>query len=333
MYLLRFFDFTTQGLIPLTILDKEKKLKTLEKELKHLEDDKAQASILKTIDEIKKHAMKNLDAWDRVLLARHPKRPKFQDIVSLLFDNFIELHGDRLFGDDSAVSGGIAFFNGRAVTVIGHVKGKSTDENIHHNFGMAHPEGYRKSLRLMQQAEKFGRPIITFIDTPGAYPGVGAEERGQSEAISRSLYEMSHLSVPVIAFVVGEGGSGGALAIGVANKVYMLENSIYSILSPEGYASILWKDASKQKEAAEAMKLTAFDLRDFGIVDGIVKEPLFGAHRDKKSTIENMRETLTQALETFEGMNAFEIRNERYLKFRNTGFFQRFNYENLKGVY
>jgi len=317
----------------MTILDREKKLENLEKELKRLDDESAQETIKQTINEIKKTAMKNLTPWDRVLLARHPDRPKFNEIVSMLFDSFIELHGDRVFGDDSAITGGLAFFNGRAVTVIGHQKGKTTEENISHNFGMAHPEGYRKSLRLMQQAHKFNRPIITIIDTPGAYPGVGAEERGQSEAIARSLYEMSHMSVPIISFVVGEGGSGGALAIGVANKIYMLENSIYSILSPEGYASILWKDSTKQKEAAEAMKLTAHDLKDFGIVDGVIKEPVFGAHRDKENTVKIMRETLENALRLYDHKNAFEIRNERISKFRNTGFFQRFNYENLKGVY
>ena len=212
-------------------------------------------------------------AWDRVILARKTDRPKALDYINSIFEDFIELHGDRNFADDKAIVGGIATFEGRPVTVIGEQKGKKAKENLERNFGMPNPEGYRKALRLMKQAEKFNRPIITFIDTPGAYPGMGAEERGQGEAIARNMYEMSKLRVPIICIVIGEGSSGGALAIAVGDKIVMLENAIYSILSPEGFASILYKDASKAKEAAEDMKATAEDLKKFGIIDKIIKEP------------------------------------------------------------
>ena len=212
-------------------------------------------------------------AWDRVILARKTDRPKALDYINSIFEDFIELHGDRNFADDKAIVGGIATFEGRPVTVIGEQKGKKAKENMERNFGMPNPEAYRKALRLMKQAEKFNRPIITFIDTPGAYPGMGAEERGQGEAIARNMYEMSKLRVPIICIVIGEGSSGGALAIAVGDKIVMLENAIYSILSPEGFASILYKDASKAKEAAEDMKATAEDLKKFGIIDKIIKEP------------------------------------------------------------
>lgn len=212
-------------------------------------------------------------AWDRVILARRADRPKALDYINSIFEDFIELHGDRNFADDKAIVGGIATFEGRPVTVIGEQKGKKAKENLERNFGMPNPEGYRKALRLMKQAEKFNRPIITFIDTPGAYPGMGAEERGQGEAIAKNMYEMSKLRVPIICIVIGEGSSGGALAIAVGDRIVMLENAIYSILSPEGFASILYKDASKAKEAAEDMKATAEDLKKFGIIDKIIKEP------------------------------------------------------------
>jgi acetyl-CoA carboxylase carboxyl transferase subunit alpha len=314
------------------ILQKEKKLKALEEELKHLDDTKAIEAITETIEDYKEEAMSKLTSWDRVLLARHAKRPNAKKFINHIFDDFIELHGDRNFKDDKAIIGGIALLEGMPVTVIGQQKGDNTEENIACNFAMAHPEGYRKALRLMKQAEKFNRPVITFIDTPGAYPGIGAEERGQGEAIARNLAEMSDLSVPIIAVVIGEGGSGGALAIGMGNKVFMLENSIYSILSPEGYASILWKDAQRAKEAADVMKLTSYDLEELGIIDGIIKEPLGGAHHNLTETFEAVKETLIDTLETFKGMSAFDIKTARYTKYRNIGFFQRFNYEHLKGV-
>ncbi len=314
------------------ILRKEKKLFKLEDQLKELDDEKAIKSIKSKIEDYKQNMLKDLTAWDRVLLARHNKRPSTRDVIQGVFDDFIELHGDRNYGDDKAIIAGIANFNGQPVTIIGQQKGKTTEENIETNFAMPHPEGYRKALRLMKQADKFDRPIITLIDTPGAYPGIGAESRGQAEAIARNLYDMSAFGVPVIAIILGEGGSGGALAIGLANQVYMLENSIYSILSPEGYASILWKDASKAKEAAEVMKLTSYDLEEMGIIEGIIKEPLGGAHHNPDKTFEAISKTIQKSLESFYNRSSYEITTARYTKFRKIGFFQRFNYENLKGV-
>ena len=314
------------------ILKKEKKLLKLEEELKELDDDKKIESIKSKIEDYKYGMMQDLSAWDRVLLARHSKRPTSRDVINAVIDDFIELHGDRNFADDKAIIGGIGKFRDRAVTVIAQQKGKTTEENIEHNFAMPHPEGYRKALRLMKQAEKFDRPIITFIDTPGAFPGIGAEARGQGEAIARNLFEMSALEVPIISIVIGEGGSGGALAIGVANDVYMLENSIYSILSPEGYASILWKDATKAKKAAEVMKLTSYDLEEFGVIDGIIKEPIGGAHHNPQKTYQAIEESLQKALEKYYNFSNYEIKTARYTKFRKIGFFQRFNYDNLKGV-
>jgi acetyl-CoA carboxylase carboxyl transferase subunit alpha len=314
------------------ILQKEKKLKKLEEELYRLDDQAAIDEIKETINDYKIKAMSSLTSWDRVLLARHQQRPNAKAFIDNVFDDFIELHGDRSFADDRAIIGGIGMINNIPVTIIAQQKGTTTEENIACNFAMAHPEGYRKALRLMKQAEKFNRPIITFIDTPGAYPGIGAEARGQGEAIARNLYEMSDLGVPIIAIVIGEGGSGGALAIGMGNEVFMLENSIYSILSPEGYASILWKDSTKAKEAAEVMKLTSFDLEELGIIDGIIKEPLGGAHHDPIETFEEVKDTIIESLARYQNMSHFEIKTARYAKYRNIGFFQRFNYEHLKGV-
>ncbi len=314
------------------ILKKEKKLIKLEEELIELDDEKKIESIKSKIEDYKHGMMQDLSAWDRVMLARHMKRPTSKDVINAVFDDFIELHGDRNFGDDKAIIGGIAYFNGQPVTIIAQQKGKTTEENIESNFAMPHPEGYRKALRLMKQAEKFNRPIITLIDTPGAFPGIGAEARGQGEAIARNLFEMSAIEVPIISIVIGEGGSGGALAIGVANEVHMLENAIYSILSPEGYASILWKDAKKAKNAAEVMKLTSYDLLDFGVIEGIIKEPIGGAHHNPTQTYEAIGKRLQQSIESYYNRSSYEIKTARYTKFRKIGFFQRFNYDNLKGV-
>lgn len=258
-------------------------------------------------------------AWKRVALARHKHRLTTLEYIGYIFDDFMELHGDRLYRDDSAVVGGLAWLNGKPVTVIGHQKGRDVKENIKRNFGMAHPEGYRKALRLMRQAEKFGRPIICFIDTPGAYCGLGAEERGQGEAIARNLLEMSDLKVPVISIVIGEGGSGGALAFGVGNEIWMLENSIYSVLSPEGFASILWKDASRAKEAAEIMRITADDLNTFGLVDRVIPEDEKGVHEDPVFTVNHLKDALVSVLEKYEDMDTQEIVNTRYDKFRKMG--------------
>lgn len=263
----------------------------------------------------------SMEPWDRVQVARHPARPTTNDYIQYLFEDFIELHGDRTFGDDEAIIGGIASFDGQPITIIGHQRGRDTKENVRRNFGMPHPEGYRKALRLMKQAEKFGRPIICFIDTKGAYPGKAAEERGQSEAIARNLVEMAGLKVPVISIVIGEGGSGGALALGVANRIYMLENSTYSVISPEGAASILWKDASLAKQAAEAMKITAPDLKEMLIIDEIIPEVLGGAHRDTVKQAEEIKNILQTSLRSLNTMSADELIENRYDKFRNIGVF------------
>ncbi|MFD1206949.1 MULTISPECIES: acetyl-CoA carboxylase carboxyltransferase subunit alpha [Sporosarcina] len=263
----------------------------------------------------------NMEPWDRVQVARHPQRPTTLDYIAELFEDFIELHGDRNFGDDAAIVGGLGRFDGMPITVIGHQRGKDTKENVKRNFGMPHPEGYRKALRLMKQAEKFGRPVICFIDTKGAYPGKAAEERGQSEAIARNLVEMAGLTVPIISIVIGEGGSGGALALGVANRIHMLEHSTYSVISPEGAASILWKDASLSKQAAEAMKITAPHLKEMGIIDEIIPEVLGGAHRDVQKQADAIREVLKTSLHSLCSMSGSELIEDRYEKFRRIGEF------------
>jgi acetyl-CoA carboxylase carboxyl transferase subunit alpha len=261
----------------------------------------------------------NLTPWQRVQLARHSERPTTLDLINELFTDFIELHGDRLYGDDAAIVAGIAKFNGQPVTVMGHQKGRDTKENIARNFGMPHPEGYRKALRLMQQADKFNRPIICFINTPGAYPGKAAEERGQSEAIARNLREMASFEVPIICVVVGEGGSGGALALGVGNRLLMLENAFYSVISPEGAAALLWKDASQAQRAAESMKITAQDLLELGIVDEIVSEPMGGAHRNLAQSASFIRTALTKHLGELKNMSGEELVADRYKKYKSIG--------------
>jgi acetyl-CoA carboxylase carboxyl transferase subunit alpha len=263
-----------------------------------------------------------LTAWQRAQIARHPKRPHTLDLINLLLDDWVELHGDRVFGDDKAIVGGLATFDGEPVVLIGHQKGRDTRENIARNFGMPHPEGYRKALRLMQFAAKFGKPIITFIDTPGAYPGLGAEERGQAEAIARNLREMAGLPTPVICVVTGEGGSGGALAIGVGNRVLMLEYAIYSVISPEGCAAILWGDAAKAPEAAELMRVTAPDLLKLGVIDAIVPEPVGGAHRNWEATAASLRAALRDQLWQLKSKSEAELIEERHEKFRRIGVFE-----------
>lgn len=263
--------------------------------------------------------MSKITAWDRVLLARKTDRPKALDYIEDIFDEFIEFHGDRLFSDDKSIIGGIGKINKYIVTVIGQQKGKTTKENMERNFGMTNPEGYRKALRLMHQAEKFNRPIITFIDTPGAYPGIGAEERGQGEAIAKNMLEMSRLKVPVICVVIGEGSSGGALALCVGDRILMLENAIYSILSPEGFASILYKDASKSKEVAENMKITAQDLKELEIIDTIIKEPTGGADKDFTKTSKTIKKQLLNDLKELTKLDTNELLKNRYNKFRKMG--------------
>ena len=260
-----------------------------------------------------------LTAADRVALARNAGRPNITDIISALCTDFFACGGDRLFGEDAAILGGVAMYHGRAVTVIGTRKGKTLDENIACNFGMPNPEGYRKALRLMRQAEKFGRPILTFVDTSGAYPGLGAEQRGQGEAIARCLYEMSQLAVPIITVITGEGNSGGALALAVADRVLMCENAVYAILSPEGFASILWKDASRHAEACEQMKLTAPDLLQLGVIDGIVPEPAGGAHCAPALALRTLDRAVWRELEALEKLSRRQLVEARRQKFRRMG--------------
>ena len=263
--------------------------------------------------------MKTKSAWDRVVLARKAERPKALDYINNIFTDFIELHGDRNFGDDKSIVGGIAELNGMPVTVIGEQKGRNAKENIDRNFGMPNPEGYRKALRLMKQAEKFNRPIITFIDTPGAYPGMGAEERGQGEAIAKNLFEMSKLKVPTISIVIGEGSSGGALALGVTDVIIMLENAVYSILSPEGFASILYKDASKSQEAAEKMKITSTELKRLGVIDSIVKEPEDGAQEDFEKVCNDLKNMILKHINRLSKKSQEELVEQRYEKYRKIG--------------
>lgn len=271
------------------------------------------------LEKLERDIYENMKPWDRVQVARYPNRPTTLDYISYLFDDFFECHGDRTFADDEAIVGGIAKFKGLPITIIGHQRGKDTKENIRRNFGMPHPEGYRKALRLMKQADKFNRPIICFIDTKGAYPGKAAEERGQSEAIARNLFEMAGLRVPVICIVIGEGGSGGALALGVGNRIYMLENSTYSVISPEGAAAILWKDAGLAKNAAETMKITAPDLKQLGVIDDIIPEIKGGAHKDVEKQAEAIGTVLMASLKELLHLSSEELIADRYDRFRTIG--------------
>ena len=264
----------------------------------------------------------NLSPWQVAQLARHPKRPYTMDYVERLFDNFVELHGDRMYADDAAIITGIAQFETTSVAIIGHQKGRNTNENIHRNFGMPRPEGYRKALRIMELAERFRLPILTFIDTPGAYPGIGAEERGQSQAIAVNLQRMSSLRTPILCTVIGEGGSGGALAIGVGDYLSMLSYSTYSVISPEGCASILWKDANKAEDAATALGITAQRLKELDLIDEIIEEPLGGAHRDIDTTCENIRESLRKALEHLKIQTAEDLLSNRFQRLTQYGVYK-----------
>jgi acetyl-CoA carboxylase carboxyl transferase subunit alpha len=268
---------------------------------------------------MKQETYDNLTAMERVQLARHPKRPYTTDYIALAFTDFVELHGDRQFRDDEAIIGGWARLDGRTVMLIGHQKGRDMKENLRRNFGMSHPEGYRKALRLMQQAEKFAHPVVTLIDTPGAYPGIGAEERGQAEAIARNLREMARLRVPIVAVVIGEGGSGGALALGVADRVLMLENSVYSVITPEGCAAILWKTASAKDKAAEAMKMTAADLSELAVIDEVLPEPFGGANEDWQTSADIVREALVRHLVELTDVAPDELITRRWDKYLGMG--------------
>jgi acetyl-CoA carboxylase carboxyl transferase subunit alpha len=263
-----------------------------------------------------------LSPWQRVQLARHPRRPYCLDLIRLLMEDFVELHGDRAFGDDHAMVGGLARFEERSVVVVGQQKGRDTKDKLYRNFGMPHPEGYRKALRLMQLAERFAKPVITLIDTPGAYPGIGAEERGQAEAIARNLLEMAGLRTPIVAVVTGEGGSGGALALALADRVFMLEHAVYSVISPEGCAAILWQDARRAREAAEVLRITAPDLLKLGVIDGIVPEPPGGAHRNWEAAASELRVVVRKALAELRGLSPDAMVQQRHEKFRRMGVFE-----------
>ncbi|MGH1427689.1 MAG: acetyl-CoA carboxylase carboxyltransferase subunit alpha [Arenicella sp.] len=280
--------------------------------------------LLKKCEKLESNIFSSLDPWQISQLSRHPQRPYTLDYINEIFDDFQELHGDRMYSDDRALIGGTARLAGQPVMVIGHEKGRKTKDKIRHNFGMPRPEGYRKALRLMKLAERFNMPVITFIDTPGAYPGIGAEERGQSEAIARNLFEMAKLKVPVISLVIGEGGSGGALAIGVGDRLLMLQYSIYSVISPEGCASILWKSADKAKDAAEALKLTAENLFELGLVDEVLSEPVGGAHRDKDAMIQTIKDALQRHLSEVQRsvLSDDELLEKRYERITAYGRFE-----------
>jgi acetyl-CoA carboxylase carboxyl transferase subunit alpha len=270
-------------------------------------------------ERLRREIYSNMTPWQHVQLARHPRRPYMQEYLESLVTEFVELHGDRAFGDDGAIVGGPARFEGRPVMVIGHQKGRNVKEKMHRNFGMPHPEGYRKALRLMRTAEKFGMPVLSFVDTPGAYPGVGAEERGQSEAIAHNLRDMSRLRVPILVIVIGEGGSGGALAIAVGDRILMLENSVYSVITPEGCAAILWKDSAKAPEAAAAMKMTAQDILTLGVIDAIIPEPPGGAHRNPAFVMEGVRAEVRRFLADFAATPEDRLLEERLQKFLRMG--------------
>jgi acetyl-CoA carboxylase carboxyl transferase subunit alpha len=281
-----------------------------EEELKRLE---------RKAERLRREIYSKLTRWQRVKLARHPRRPYTLDYLRVIAPGFLELHGDRRFGDDPAIVAGLAVLEDLPVVIVGHQKGRDTKENIYRNFGMAHPEGYRKALRLMRLGANFGIPIVTLVDTPGAYPGLGAEERGQSEALARNILEMAHLPVPIVTVVIGEGGSGGALAIAVGDVVLMLENSIYSVITPEGCAAILWKDASRAEQAAEALRLTAPDLLELKVIDEIIPEPLGGAHRDPEETAKRVKDAVVRHFRALVGLPAQELLDRRLEKYMRMG--------------
>ena len=286
-----------------------------------MEDNPASEPHEKSAETSKVNSTTLNSTWERVQLARHPKRPHTLDYITRIFTGFAELHGDRTFADDAAIVGGMALFEGRPIMVIGQQKGRDTKQKLHRNFGMPKPEGYRKALRLMRMADKFQRPIITFLDTPGAYPGIDAEERGQAEAIAVNLREMSRLGVPVITIVIGEGGSGGALGLGIANRVYMLENAYYSVISPESCAAIIYRDSGKAPEAAQALKLASGDLMALGLIDGIIAEPAEGAHTDADRAAEFVKDAIRSALADLTSRSSQELIDDRYDKFRRMGNF------------
>ncbi len=311
-------------------LDFEKPITELEKkinELKNLSSSKnidinsEVKKLEEKLDRLRKETYGNMNAWQRVLIARHPKRPYSLDYINMIMTDFVELHGDRLFSDDKALIGGMARLNGFKIMVLGHQKGHDTKENIKRNFGCAHPEGYRKAMRLMQLAQNFKLPIVVFVDTPGAYPGIGAEERGQAQAIAYNLREMADIATPIVVVVIGEGGSGGALGVGIGDRVCVLENAYYSVISPEGCAAILWKSSSRAPDAAEALKLTANDLLKFGIIDEIIPEPIGGAHHNPEEMAKILKKSLIKNLDELKEIPTKQLLSQRYKKFRKIGKF------------
>ncbi|MCA9394107.1 MAG: acetyl-CoA carboxylase carboxyltransferase subunit alpha [Candidatus Omnitrophica bacterium] len=315
----------------MTVLEFEKPIYELEAKIEELRNhgDDLKISIepeirklQEKLEKVKTQIYKNLTVWQRVQIARHPDRPYTLDYIRMITDEFVELHGDRQYADDLALIAGFARIDGHKVMILGHQKGRDTKENVKRNFGCAHPEGYRKAMRLMEMAAKFRLPVVTLIDTPGAYPGIGAEERGQAQAIAENLCDMSRLSTPVIAVVIGEGGSGGAIGIGVADRVLILEHAYYSVISPEGCASILWRSAEKAPQAAEALKITGEHLRDFGIADEVIEEPRGGAHRDPVLIAERLKGALVKHIGELVPLSGEELLEQRYQKFRAIGMFQ-----------
>jgi len=306
------------------IVELERKIAELKKFTsgEHLEFKDEIKKLEEKLEKVKVSTYENLSPWQRVQLARHPKRPYTLDYIDMIMSDFMELHGDLLFADDKAIVTGLAKINGIKLVVMGHQKGRDTKENLMRNFGSAHPEGYRKAMRVMRLAEKFKLPIVIFIDTPGAYPGIGAEERGQAEAIAQNLEEMIAVKVPIVIFVIGEGGSGGALGIGVGDRICVLENAYYSVISPEGCAAILWKDRARAPDAAKALRLTADDLFDLGIIDEVIEEPLGGAHRDPEKVADTIKETIKKHLSELVKLSEEELLEQRYKKFRKIGVFK-----------
>lgn len=306
-----------------SIIELEKKIDELKKftESKEIDFSEEIKKLELKTELMKKEVYEKLSPWQRMQVAKNIQRPRTLDYIQKIFENFIPLHGDRLFKDDPAMIGGLAFFEGKPVVVIGLQKGKDTKDNIYRNFGMANPEGYRKALRLVQMAERFDRPVITFVDTPGAFPGIGAEERGQAEAIAKNLKELSGVRTPVIVIVHGEGGSGGALGIAVGDRILMLENAVYSVISPEGCASILWKDSKRSADASVVLKITARDLLEQGVIDEVIKEPAGGAHRDSNMMAQNIKTAIRKSLAELVDLNKDELVECRYKKFRAMGKF------------
>ena len=306
------------------IIELETKIEELKKFTKdeHIDLSDEIVSLNERLEKLRKEVFHNLTNWQKVQLSRHPDRPYTLNYIEMITEDFMEIHGDRHYSDDKALIGGLARIDGKKVMILGHQKGREMKENLERNFGCAHPEGYRKAMRIMKMAEKYSIPVVTFIDTPGAYPGIGAEERGQAEAIAYNLREMAGLKVPIIIFVIGEGGSGGALGIGVGDRIFVLENAYYSVISPEGCAAILWREPSKASSAAKSLKLTAPELLELGIIDGIIPEPLGGAHRNPILSANEIKKNIEKSIKELSALSEEELLEVRYKKYRNIGIYE-----------